>query len=159
MAGGWDTITDIKIGPSKAGVGREHSAVVVTALIPESAGDGGSPEGPPPGDMKGRTCGGSGGLASRPHRVEDSFIRTGPATTGTEQCTNAGCKYVIDVLTEATTHDQFAAWPHPLLVASVADVPALLTGGEGSIDAGEQPLLLVAKSKVGEYREQKPGYR
>lgn len=55
--------------------------------------------------------------------------KAGDTQSDMEQGTNAGCKYVIGVLTGASTRDQFAAWPHTHLVASVADVPALLAGG------------------------------
>ena len=54
--------------------------------------------------------------------------KVGDTQADVEEGTNAGCGFVIGVLTGSSSREQFQQWPHTHLVESVADVPALLLG-------------------------------
>lgn len=59
-----------------------------------------------------------------PQRV----AKVGDTRADLERGTNAGCKFMVGVHTGSSTREQFEGWPHTHVVASVADVPALLSG-------------------------------
>jgi phosphonatase-like hydrolase len=66
--------------------------------------------------------------------VEDArrVAKVGDTRADLEEGTNAGCAFVIGVTTGSFTREQLRACPHTHLLASVAEVPALLLRGEGS---------------------------
>ena len=57
--------------------------------------------------------------------------KVGDTQADVEEGTNAGCGLAVGVLTGSSTREQFSAWPHTHVVASVADVPALVLGSRG----------------------------
>src|SRR5262245_62086467 len=55
-----------------------------------------------------------------------AVAKVGDTRADLEEGTNAGCGLVIGVSTGSFTREQLAAYPHPHIAASIADVPHLL---------------------------------
>src|SRR5262245_7653012 len=55
-----------------------------------------------------------------------AVAKVGDTRADLEEGTNAGCGLVIGVTTGSFTREQLAAYPHPHIAASIADVPHLL---------------------------------
>jgi phosphonatase-like hydrolase len=58
-----------------------------------------------------------------------AVAKVGDTAVDLDEGTNSGCSLVVGVTTGAFTREQLAARPHTHLLASVADVPALVLGG------------------------------
>jgi phosphoglycolate phosphatase-like HAD superfamily hydrolase len=75
--------------------------------------------------------------------------KVGDTRADLEEGTNAGCGLVVGVTSGSFTRQQLQACPHTHLVASVADVPALLLPAGGAGDRGDPNGCGTARDRPG----------